>query len=91
VAEQIFDRPLKVLQLARPHYDALAQAKMAEIANGLLRFDASTHALRLLTAEDLHLTDQDRDFLHGSPSADCASRTAVGAACQALRNGRRRA
>jgi predicted aconitase/predicted aconitase with swiveling domain len=65
IAGLLFERPVAVLRLAAPLYDALSQANDAEVRGDVLLFDDRSIALHTPGAESLQLTDADQRMKAG--------------------------
>lgn len=66
IAGRLFDRPVAVLRLAGPLYDALSVANEAAIRNGELHFDGRSITLRKPDVLTLSLSSADQQMLDGS-------------------------
>ena len=65
IAQRLFECPLAVLRLDLATYDALSQAKSAEICEGQLTFANQRIALKDPALSDLALSRLDQDMLSG--------------------------
>lgn len=65
IAGLLFDSPVAVLRLATPIYDALSQAKEAQVRGAELVFDGRTIPLHTPDAQSLQLTDADKRMKAG--------------------------
>ena len=66
IAGRLFDRPVAVLRLARPLYDALSDATVAEIRGDQLRFGDHAIALQKPGSQTLDLSAADQQMLDGT-------------------------
>lgn len=66
IAGLLFERPVAVLRLAAPLYDALSEEDEAEIRGDTLRFGEYAIALQKPSAQSLTLSVSDKKMLNGS-------------------------
>lgn len=66
IAGLLFERPVAVLRLAAPLYDALSEEDEAEIRGDTLRFGEYAIALQKPSAQSLILSASDKKMLNGS-------------------------
>lgn len=79
IAGQLFDRPVAILRLVEPLYDALSGAKVAEIRDGELRFNDRSITLQKPDTHKLSLSDADQRMLDGD--GDKAQKIAMEVLC----------
>lgn len=65
IAGRLFDRPVAVLRLEAPLYNALSQADVAEIRENALIFGDQTISLQMPGAQSLTLSATDKKMLDG--------------------------
>lgn len=65
IAGRLFDRPVAILRLSKPLYDALSGASDAEIKNGALHFSDRTIPLHRPDPSTLSLSNDDQQMLEG--------------------------
>ena len=65
IAEQLFNRPVAVLRLPADIFNTLSIAKDATISHNTLEFAGQSIALEERNAEQLDLTDSDKNMLQG--------------------------
>jgi cis-L-3-hydroxyproline dehydratase len=66
IAAEMFDRPLPILRLDQPDWDALAARPQARITDIAINADTLTLPLAAVPDQALHLTKRDRAMLDGA-------------------------